>query len=89
MLADSWWDQAWAEAFDNIPPYPGWWDTGTGDDMAHFFVMRHDGFINMLYMDYTVRKVHLRELWSQKWNRLTDMEDGPTEYDFPPWLQKL
>jgi prepilin-type N-terminal cleavage/methylation domain-containing protein len=89
FLADSWWDQAWAEAFDNIPPYAGWWDTGTGDDMAHFLVMRHDGFVNMLYMDYTVRKVHLRKLWFHKWNRLSDMEDSPTVYDFPDWLKKL
>ncbi len=89
VLADGWWDQAWAEAFDNIPLHAGWWDTGTGDDMAHFFVMRHDGFINMLYMDWTVKKVHLRDLWPQKWNRLTDQEECPTEFDFPPWLLKL
>ncbi len=89
LLADGWWDQAWAEAFDNIPPYPGWWDTGTGDDMAHFFVMRHGPYINMLFMDYTVRKVNLKDVWGLNWNRLTDMEDAPTEDDFPDWFKKL
>ena len=89
ILADAWWDQAWAEAFDWIPTFPGEWEGRGGDDMAHFVVMRHDGFVNILFMDWTVKKVHLRDLWPQRWNRLTDQEDCPTEYDYPPWLQKL
>ncbi len=89
MLADGWWDQAWAEAFDWIPTYPGEWESTGGDDMAHFVVMRHDGIINMLFMDYTVRKVSLKDLWGLKWNRLSDTEEGPTEDDFPDWLKKL
>jgi len=90
LLADSWWDQAWAEAFDTIPDYPGMWDiAGTGDDMGHFLVMRHDGIINMLFMDYTVRKVSLKDVWYLNWNRLTDTENAPTESDLPEWLQKL
>ena len=89
VLADAWWDQAWAEAFDWIPTFPGEWEGIGADDMAHFVVLRHDGIVNMLFMDWTVKKVHLRDLWPQKWNRMTDQEDCPTEYDYPPWLQKL
>ncbi len=89
ILADAWWDQAWAEAHDDIPAFPGQWEGVTGGDMAHFCVIRHDGFINILFMDWTVKKVHLRELWPQEWNRQTDQEECPTEFDFPPWLQKL
>jgi hypothetical protein len=89
MLADAWWDQSWAEAFDWIPEYPGQFEGVGGDDMAHFCLTRHDTFINMLYMDYTVKKVHLRDLWPQKWNRWTDQEDCPTVFDYPDWLKKL
>ena len=89
VLADAWWDQAWAEAFDLIPAFPGEWESLTGDDMAHFCVLRHDGFINVLFMDWTVKKVHLKDLWPQKWNRLTDQEECPTEKDYPDWLRKL
>ena len=89
LLADGWWDQAWADAFDWIPTYPAEWEGTTGDDMAHFVVMRHDGFINMLFMDYTVRRVHIKELWNLKWNKLTNPEDAPTDDDWPEWLQKL
>jgi prepilin-type N-terminal cleavage/methylation domain-containing protein len=89
LLADSWWDQAWAEAFDLIPIYPGEFEGRTGDDMGHFCITRHDQFVNVLFMDYTVKKLHLRDLWPQKWNRLTDMEDCPTVFDYPDWLKKL
>ena len=89
LLGDGWWDQAWADAVDWIPSYAGEWEGIGGDDLAHFVVWRHDGFNNMLFMDSTVRRVHLRELWNLKWNRLTDPEDAPTPSDLPPWLQKL
>ncbi len=89
LLADGWWDQAWGEAFDTVPIYPGFIEGYTGDDLGHFFVMRHDGIINMLFMDYTVRKVSLKDVWGLKWNRLTDTEQAPTEDDFPDWLKKL
>ncbi|MHC4158494.1 MAG: type II secretion system protein [Planctomycetota bacterium] len=89
QLADALWDQAWAEAFDWIPTFPGEVEFRGGDDMSHFCITRHDQFINMLFMDTTVRKIHLRDLWPQKWNRLTDREDCPTEFDYPDWLKKL
>ncbi len=89
LLADAWWDQAWAEPFDWIPTYPGEWEAVGGDDMAHFVVWRHDGYINMLFMDYTVRKLPLKELWGLKWNRSCNPEDVPTDDDFPDWLKKL
>ena len=67
------------------------WDVaGTGDDMGHFFVIRHGPYINMLFMDYTVRKVNLKDVWGLNWNRLTDTEDAPIfPDDFPDWLRKL
>ena len=89
LLADGWWDQAWAEAFDWIPTYPGEWESTGGDDVAHLVVWRHDGIINMLFMDYTVRKVNLKDLWGLNWNRLSDTEDAPTEDEFPDWLKQL
>jgi len=88
LLGDSWWDQAWAEADDWIPSYPGEWE-GTYDDMAHFCINRHDGIINMLFMDYSIRKVRIPELWHFPWHRGYDFDDAPTEDDFPEWIQKL
>jgi prepilin-type N-terminal cleavage/methylation domain-containing protein len=88
LLGDAWWDQAWPEAEDWIPSYVGEWE-GTGDDMAHFCIKRHDGIINMLFMDYSVRKIKIPELWDFPWHRGFNFEDAPTEYDFPVWIKKL
>ncbi len=89
LLADAWWPQAWVHAHDWIPDYPGRWEGVGQDDIAHFVVWRHDGIINMLFMDYSVRKVSLKELWKLNWNRRYNIEDAPTEDDFPDWLKKL
>jgi len=35
-------------------------------------INRHDGKINMLFMDWSVRKVGLKELWTLKWHREFD-----------------
>jgi len=89
LLTDAWWPQAWVHAHDWIPDYPGMWEGVGYNDIAHFVTWRHDGIINMLFMDYSVRKVSLKELWNLNWNRNYNIEDAPTEDDFPPWLQKL
>jgi prepilin-type N-terminal cleavage/methylation domain-containing protein len=88
LLGDSWWDQSWAEADDWIPDYAGQFE-GTYDDMAHFCLDRHDGFINMLFMDYSVRKIKIPQLWDFPWHRGFDFEDAPTAHNFPIWIRKL
>ena len=89
LLMDAWWDQAWPEAFDWIPTYPGEWEGMTGDDIAHFCVLRHDGGINGVFLDGSARRIELQCLWYLKWNRLSNTEDAPTYEDFPDWLKEL
>ena len=61
----------WPE--DTPPEFDGqYWAQGSGgsiDEMRRFCVNRHDGFVNSLFMDWTVRKVGLKELWTLKWHR--------------------
>ncbi len=38
-------------------------------DMKTFIIDRHDGGINMLFMDWSVRHVRLKCLWTLKWHR--------------------
>ncbi len=90
LLADAWWDQAWAESFDTIPDYPGMWDVaGTGDDTGHFCVARHDNAINGVFLDGSAKRIELQCLWYLDWNRLSDTEDAPAYEDFPNWLKEL
>ena len=81
---------------DEPPEFDGQPRTGvgtTGDEMRIFCINRHDGFINVLFMDWTTRKVGLKELWTLKWN--TDYNiSGPwtrggyvQPTDWPEWMR--
>ncbi len=52
---------------DNPPQYEGG-VSGTWYNMPSFCIDRHDGGINGLFMNWSVRKVGLKELWKLKWH---------------------
>jgi hypothetical protein len=49
----------------------------------------------MLFMDWGVRKVCLKELWTLKWNRVFDTAGpwtktgGVQPNDWPEWMRKV
>jgi hypothetical protein len=55
-------------------------------------INRHDEHINMIFLDYTVRKVGLKELWELKWHRMweekyIDASCPPTAWNDPDhWM---
>jgi len=58
-------------------------------------INRHNGGINMLFMDWSVRKVGLKELWTLKWHRDFDTagpwtQAGGVKPDaWPPWMRRF
>ncbi|MHC4518891.1 MAG: hypothetical protein ACYTAS_09910 [Planctomycetota bacterium] len=66
---------------------------GGGCYMAHFCVHRHRGSINGVFMDWSVRKVGLKELWTLKWHREYDTAGpwtkagGALPADWPEWMR--
>jgi prepilin-type N-terminal cleavage/methylation domain-containing protein len=85
---------AWPE--DNPPDYDGqfWPYTGNNyDEMRRVCVNRHDGFVNHLFLDYSVRKVGLKELWTLKWHRnfktngYWTKAGGAEPQDWPEWMR--
>jgi len=54
---------------------------------------RHDAGINCLFMDWSVRKVGLKELWTLKWNMQFDTANpwtkagGVQPEDWPEWMR--
>jgi hypothetical protein len=77
----------WAESSDSVPIYPGWVEFIGGDDTAQWAIIRHGTYINMLFMDYTVKKVRLKELWTLNWHRLANQEMDQAPPEFPPWME--
>jgi prepilin-type processing-associated H-X9-DG protein len=75
---------------DTPPEYDGdFYPSGEGDnfdEMRRFCVNRHEGYVNCLFLDWTVRKVGLRGLWYLKWNPVWEMSDPPV---WPEWMASL
>jgi len=76
------------------PIYHGQW-SGAKAEMHHFCIDRHDGGINVLFLDSAVRKVELKELWKLKWHRQFDtnglwtLAGGVTPNDWPQWMRRF
>lgn len=60
-----------------------------------FCVSRHDGFVNGVLLDWSVRKIGLKELWTLKWNREYDTAGpwtkagGVQREDWPVWMKNF
>jgi len=63
--------------YDEPPAYEGqtFWSGGAGE-MNRFCMNRHNGYVNGLFLDWSARKIGLKELWKLKWHREFDV-DGP------------
>ncbi len=64
-------------------------------DAQSCIIDRHNGGINCLFMDSSVRKVGLKELWTLKWHRNFDTSGpwttagGVQPTDWPEWMRKF
>ncbi|MHC4423297.1 MAG: type II secretion system protein [Planctomycetota bacterium] len=90
MTAGQWID-AWPHHINDPPRMQGQrWDNV--DMITRVCLNRHEGFVNMVFMDYTVRKIGLKQMWKLKWNRMFDLDEGPTPENFDtlaPWMKKF
>jgi prepilin-type N-terminal cleavage/methylation domain-containing protein/prepilin-type processing-associated H-X9-DG protein len=97
VFADSTWHDAWPWSNDPPPLDPdefGWGSPTVGsDEMKHFCINRHNGFVNFLFLDWSTRLVGLKELWTLEWHRGFNTKGpwtkagGAQPGDWPPWLR--
>jgi len=96
VFADSTWHDAWPRDTDTpMQTRDGFLitDQGTTGEMNHFCIDRHKGFVNFLFMDWSVRRVGLKENWTLKWHRafITSgpytKAGGARPEDWPVWLR--
>ena len=94
VFTGSWWVDSWPRENDQPPPDeagPG--DTPGTNEMNRVCVDRHNGFLNVLFCDWSVRKVGLKELWTLKWSRdyVTNgpwtKAGGATQDKWPQWMR--
>jgi prepilin-type N-terminal cleavage/methylation domain-containing protein/prepilin-type processing-associated H-X9-DG protein len=89
-------DSAWMiqkpKDLDTPPPYD---DVVDASNMSHVCINRHNSGINGLFMDWSVRKVGLKELWTLKWHRNFDTAGpytragGMKPEDWPEWMRNF
>jgi len=82
----------WPEHTDPPPEFEGqgWYNV---THMSRVCINRHDGFVNCLFLDFSARKVGLKELWTLKWHK-SYVTAGPwtnaggaRAEDWPEWLR--
>ncbi len=75
-------------------PFASWYTNST-NHMARCCIDRHDGFVGCLFLDFTVRKVGLKELWTLKWHKSFNTRGswtaagGVQSSDWPDWLRPM
>jgi prepilin-type N-terminal cleavage/methylation domain-containing protein len=63
-------DCIWFDVYPRDTDQPPEYDADiTGGEMKRVCINRHDGFINSMFMNWSVRKIGLKELWTLKWHR--------------------
>jgi prepilin-type N-terminal cleavage/methylation domain-containing protein/prepilin-type processing-associated H-X9-DG protein len=83
--------------FDRPPEYEGRIDWR--GDMKYFCINRHDGGINALFLDFSVRRVGLKELWTLQWHpghsapmrshSPWTISGGAQPSDWPQWMRSF
>ena len=78
---------------DTHPPQTE--DSYQSSNMSSFCINRHEGHVNCLFLDWSVRKVGLKELWTFKWHKDFDTANpytragGVQPNDWPAWMRKF
>ncbi len=90
-----WWDPTSGQnmpppEFDAIPTMPY-----TSTPWNPFCINRHDGYVNGLFLDWSVRKVGFKELWTLTWNKQFSTRGprtkagGAKPEDWPQWMRRF
>ena len=98
VFLDSWWWCSWVKHTDVPPKFEGdktAFPCGCTNSIQRFCINRHNGFVNAVFLDCSVKKVGLKELWTLKWNRDFMTANGWTKAggvqseNWPPWMRRF
>ncbi len=94
FLDDLWWDTR-PHHTDEPPLFEGQREDWTSNAMKMLCINRHNGFVNGVFVDFSSRKVGLKELWTLKWHREYDTAGPWTQAglvqssDWPEWMRRF
>ena len=90
-------DSTWLGGMPQHTNTPPILDNGTGGTgmMQRYCVDRHSGQVNVVVVDFSVRKAGLKELWTLKWHRQFDTggpwtrAGGAQTDNWPEWMKNF
>jgi len=99
ILCESIWYIGWAHRSGDVPDYDGAIvGSLSASYMSWYMMNRHNGYVGCNFLDFSGRKVGLKELWELNWSRewyrssdgdLTPIYAAPTEFtQTDHWLYK-
>ncbi len=91
MLLDGQWKDTEPYPEDDPPLFETSIWLPNEQEMQRACVNRHNGGVNVLFMDFSVRKVGLKELWRLKWHREWPVMGTPENPypDWPEWMSNF
>jgi prepilin-type N-terminal cleavage/methylation domain-containing protein/prepilin-type processing-associated H-X9-DG protein len=95
VLMDCCWSLIIPEAITLDLESPPEYDDVIHSQMSYGCINRHNGGINVLFMDWSARKVGLKELWTLKWHREFNTKNKWTRAGgvhpgaWPEWMRKF
>lgn len=94
VFFDSAWIDVWPKDSERPPRYDGEIDMDTYNEMHLVCINRHNGAINMLFLDSSVRRVGLKKLWTLKWHRTYNTNGRWStargkRTNWPEWMRKF
>jgi len=96
VFGDATWHDAWPRQTDApimLPVDLGGGVMGTVGEIHMFTIDRHSGGVDLLFMDFSARKVGLKELWTLRWHRQFDTAGswtragGVSSANWPEWMR--
>jgi len=94
LFFDCMWFDVYPRDTDLPPEYSGDVNkSGGAGEMRRVCVNRHNGYINGVFMDWSVRKIGLKELWALNWHRGYNRANAWTKAglaqpsDWPEWMR--
>jgi prepilin-type N-terminal cleavage/methylation domain-containing protein len=94
LFMDALWVDGWPEEYDQPAPVEFWWLDAIGvNEMRRFCCNRHNGFMDGVFADFSVRPIGLKELWTLKWHRSFEtngewtIAGGVEPTDWPEWMK--
>jgi prepilin-type N-terminal cleavage/methylation domain-containing protein len=95
MFLDCYFWCGWPATNNTPPQYMDWKDKSDANAMNRYCLDRHQERINGAFLDYSVRYIGLKELWTLRWHRQFDRQGpwtsagGVQPTDWPDWMRKM